>query len=570
MVKYNKTTSQHGDSQIKGKTIGGNTGGNTTMKVTVTPTKGFNKNTGEITDGAADVYGVHEKYIKLNVGNQYEIKGESKHFTWLTILGYDSNKVYKGLVDGGGENSNPSVFMATPDCEYIRVGAMHSPNIIITDLSGGIITDGSNPGGSNPGDTSGFATKAELNAKQDKLVSGTNIKTINGISLLGSGNIPITSSGGTVPVNTNGMVSVLTFGADNTGTQDCTSAIQSALDYSSQTGKSIYFPPGKYRLDGTLYLNGFASLVGDNKVIYGINEFDAGGNKNDVIILTKANKIFQGHNKSETQLETVRLGLEGLSFQHIGDMDNSTFLYKIHLHGSYIHNCLIRQYATVILGCLSYVTIIDRNVFFECRKNFLKSKNISGLSDARPAALTDAYITNNYINGSQYRNSMVGFDIHYPNYSVIHNNFIDFFKQGINISGGQGLQITNNNIQYCMEGIHLETAGFISISNNSFGLMNSASYRGPWTGHNVDLSSWDNTWVGIQLNYQCGEISITNNLGMSVDKLVRINGAGYRNLFINNNVCYNPSNIVNVVNMGNDPGFPNSGQNINIQGITTT
>ena len=40
-------------------------------------------------------------------------------------------------------------------------------------------------------DTSTFATKAELATKQDNLVSGTNIKTVNGESILGSGNIEI-------------------------------------------------------------------------------------------------------------------------------------------------------------------------------------------------------------------------------------------------------------------------------------------------------------------------------------------------------------------------------------------
>ena len=44
-------------------------------------------------------------------------------------------------------------------------------------------------------DTSSFATKEELSTKQDTLVSGTNIKTVNGESLLGSGDIVI--QGGT-------------------------------------------------------------------------------------------------------------------------------------------------------------------------------------------------------------------------------------------------------------------------------------------------------------------------------------------------------------------------------------
>lgn len=45
-----------------------------------------------------------------------------------------------------------------------------------------------------------YATKTELASKQDTLVSGTNIKTINNQSLLGSGNIDITG-GGTITVD---------------------------------------------------------------------------------------------------------------------------------------------------------------------------------------------------------------------------------------------------------------------------------------------------------------------------------------------------------------------------------
>ena len=45
-------------------------------------------------------------------------------------------------------------------------------------------------------DTSDFVTTGQLNGKQDTLVSGTNIKTINGNSLLGNGNIAIESPEG--------------------------------------------------------------------------------------------------------------------------------------------------------------------------------------------------------------------------------------------------------------------------------------------------------------------------------------------------------------------------------------
>ena len=44
-----------------------------------------------------------------------------------------------------------------------------------------------------------LTTKSELETKQDTLVSGTNIKTVNGTSLLGSGNIVIEASSDNVP-----------------------------------------------------------------------------------------------------------------------------------------------------------------------------------------------------------------------------------------------------------------------------------------------------------------------------------------------------------------------------------
>ena len=56
-------------------------------------------------------------------------------------------------------------------------------------------------------DTSDFATKTELNAKQDTLVSGTNVKTINNQSILGAGNIEIQGGGGGMDEDTELLIS---------------------------------------------------------------------------------------------------------------------------------------------------------------------------------------------------------------------------------------------------------------------------------------------------------------------------------------------------------------------------
>lgn len=514
-----------------------------------------NSNHGDIVDNAACWATVNP--VSVTEGQEYTLTMDG---TWMWVFTYDDSDNFVSSLTTGSEG-NPQTFTFTPDTSNIRFGC-YDANRALTYCT--LTTTRTTGGGI---DTSKFATKADLAKKQNLLVSGTNIKTINGMSMLGSGNISIsggTSGGGGSTV---GMKSVLDFGADNTYSRDNTAAFQAALDHSAATGNTIYFPPGKYKLEGTLYFNQYASLYGGNQQIFGLNEFDTGANQNDVVIITHADVIFKGHNKSESQVELVKLGMVGLTFQHSGNMDTSTFFYKLHLFGSYIHNCLFRQYATVILGTIGYVTMIDHNIFLECRKYFLKSKNIPGLSDPKPAGIVDSYITNNYINGSQYKTEQIGFDVHYIAYSTIHNNFIDFFKAGMQLSGGSGCVITNNQFQYSRRGIVLENAQLHTISNNIFGLMKAADWSGPWTNHGVDVrAAWGNQWVGIEVRYQTSELTMQGNIGVTVDKLIQFSQAGYRNIFADGNICTNPNDIIDGT-PGRDPSFPNDGVNIHIQTI---
>ena len=520
--------------------------------------KGVDQNSGQgnIVDNAACWATVNS--VSVTEGQEYTLTMDG---TWMWVFTYDDSDNFVSSLTTGGED-NPQTFTFTPDASNIRFGC-YDANRALTYCT--LTTTRTTGGGTI--DTSKFATKADLAKKQNTLVSGTNIKTINGMSMLGSGNISISggSSGGSG--SNVGMKSVLDFGADNTYSRDNTEAFQAALDHSAATGNTIYFPPGKYKLEGTLYFNQYASLYGGNQQIFGLNEFDTGANQNDVVIITNADVIFKGHNKSESQVELVKLGMVGLTFQHSGNMDTSTFFYKLHLFGSYIHNCLFRQYATVILGTIGYVTMIDHNIFLECRKYFLKSKNIPGLSDPKPAGIVDSYITNNYINGSQYKTEQVGFDVHYIAYSTIHNNFIDFFKAGMQLSGGSGCVITNNQFQYSRRGIVLENAQLHTISNNIFGLMKAADWSGPWTNHGVDVkAAWGNQWVGIEVRYQTSELTMHGNIGVTVDKLIQFSQAGYRNIFVDGNICTNPNDIIDGT-PARDPSFPNDGVNIHIQKI---
>ena len=114
------------------------------------------------------------------------------------------NKVVKGAIDAKQN--------AITDLEAIRSGAAlgatayqkPSTGIPASDIADGVIptvptnvSAFTNDAGylTQHQDISNLATKAEVNAKQDELVSGTNIKTINGNSILGEGNIEIQGGG---------------------------------------------------------------------------------------------------------------------------------------------------------------------------------------------------------------------------------------------------------------------------------------------------------------------------------------------------------------------------------------
>lgn len=79
--------------------------------------------------------------------------------------------------------------------------ANHLASMITEDTTHRFVTDAEKSTWNNKADTedipdvSNLATKQELSSKQDTLVSGTNIKTVNGQSILGEGNIEIQGSG---------------------------------------------------------------------------------------------------------------------------------------------------------------------------------------------------------------------------------------------------------------------------------------------------------------------------------------------------------------------------------------
>ena len=92
-----------------------------------------------------------------------------------------------------------------------------------------------------------LATKEEVSAKQDTLVSGTNIKTINGNSILGAGNIVIEGGGGDSPYTLYCSTWGITSGSGNT---------QLSFDKYDQLIKNIYDNSGLIKIVGSAYGDG--------------------------------------------------------------------------------------------------------------------------------------------------------------------------------------------------------------------------------------------------------------------------------------------------------------------------
>jgi hypothetical protein len=59
------------------------------------------------------------------------------------------------------------------------------------------------------------------------------------------------------------IVSVLDYGADNTGATSAVAAIQAAIDYAAPLGKRVYCPAGKYKIDSGLTITIGVTIEGD-------------------------------------------------------------------------------------------------------------------------------------------------------------------------------------------------------------------------------------------------------------------------------------------------------------------
>ncbi|GIQ57179.1 hypothetical protein Flavo103_03150 [Flavobacterium collinsii] len=97
------------------------------------------------------------------------------------------------------------------------------------------------------------ATQTALNAKQATLVSGTNIKTVNGTSILGSGDITISGGGTTITGTANKLAKFNSTGNNVNDSQ--------IIDNGTNAGIGTFAPTAKWEIDSGLNANSGLKLT---------------------------------------------------------------------------------------------------------------------------------------------------------------------------------------------------------------------------------------------------------------------------------------------------------------------
>jgi hypothetical protein len=100
--------------------------------------------------------------------------------------------------------------------------------------------------------------EGEITRKQDKLVSGTNIKTINGVSLLGDGNIDVSGGTGVSVTSVNGKTGIVILTADDLKAaqlngQNMFTLDNTFTDTTSFEGDVDFSAPTLFRYGATFY-----------------------------------------------------------------------------------------------------------------------------------------------------------------------------------------------------------------------------------------------------------------------------------------------------------------------------
>lgn len=318
------------------------------------------------------------------------------------------------------------------------------------------IPKGANGTGGSGIDTSNFATKTELDeklsSKQNTLVSGTNIKTINGESLLGNGNIAITGGSGTGGTTE-------TYGIIADGVTDNSDAIRTALT----STKHLVLPRGKIYLASTIELDSETTITSE-----GHTE-----------IITNGNPAFSCNgilNKSVTP-NTV-------AFKHDITISNLTFTFKTEaetsaLRFNSVNNIDINNCTTTNISLITVSTSFVDSEKTDPNNDAIKAGGIVN----EDCLSNNIRIANNTICGTNGNTRTVGIVVCWSKNVIITGNIIKNAVDGVRIWGGnvgpgnynkdemeyycKNITVSNNLVENVVGGIWCSRSAYVTFSGNT-------------------------------------------------------------------------------------------------------
>jgi hypothetical protein len=272
------------------------------------------------------------------------------------------------------------------------------------------------------------------------------------------------------------VTNVKIFGAKGDGTTDDTTAIQSALDYCSTNGLTLFFPNGEYKINSSLVLKGGRTY----KIIGANNGIDAFSNNNKCKISCYADKLFISDNVAV--IVNIAIDISGLFIRQMSASTSSVLFSGLNLEASKIHHLSVLNFGTIIKGQISGVTHVHHNFIENISNCFITYFLVNS-----EATITDSWVSDNYLNGNPSYNITM-FKNGYTNYANIENNFIDFCKYVYSSLGGsQNVKFIGNTFDVCFRFSPTEiNANFIG---NTFSKFSKATYISRFPNADTDMNT---------------------------------------------------------------------------------
>lgn len=320
-------------------------------------------------------------------------------------------------------------------------------------------------------------------------------------------------------------LNALDFGADPTGVQDSSTALQAALTAIPAEGGTVYVPAGTYKVTTQLTVSTKTAVIGDG---IGVTIFNA------TSAMTASQAVFYGPSANYMRFE---------NFSILGNTDGTNGAGSgVHCKtgsGNQIRNIFISNttQAGIRLEEQNNAWVDDCWLQSNGRTGYTDNHGIMVYSVA--GSTVDNYnikITNNKINGA-FRKGITDYAPNADIYDVlIDGNTVESCGLGgiyVGTDNGNNIRITNNYISDCYVGIQYGPGTNSVISNNniknttgSFGIGFYDTTNLVVANNTVDNSAITGIEAFVSAGTRCAQTTIANNIVYNSNRTLTGYGPG--------------------------------------------